>query len=184
MSEEPGEPREQEEYLLRESYDISNVITSPSPICFICFEELSKIQSIQDETILTMSRCGCREYVHPTCIGQWIESHYEDPYTEIRCPICNTTGTIQTPQPLFTRNQPAISLQRFFARYQRNQTQHFNQLLLVNPLHPRHQANIFGQNGQHRHQIDMKRFLMITCAMFSMAFVLIWMLFIFDISSK
>ena len=155
-------------------------------VCFICFEDLAKIESeseAEPPDILTMSDCGCREYVHPKCIGQWIETHYDyipNSNIQIRCPICNTHGTLESPQPIFTRSLATLTIQRFFVRFQRNQTQHFNQLLLLNPLNPRHQAPFLAQQGQ----VDMKRFLAVTCAMFSIIFVLLWILFIFDLSPK
>lgn len=157
--------------------------------CFICFEEK---QENAEENILTMSGCGCREYVHPTCIGQWIETHYEnyipmletqnqtqreEEQSQILCPICNTPGIIISPKPILTKSEAIITIQRFFMRFQRNQTHQFNQLLLINPLNPIHQVN-------ERNQIDMKRFLVITCSMLSIIFILLWILFIFNFSPK
>lgn len=194
MSADAGEGDERKNLLI----ESESIRRSPNTTCFICFEDIPKIEShlenqtdtdTETENILTMSDCGCREYVHPQCIGQWIETHYEYPQREIRCPICNTNGIIQTPQPFFTRSMATITIQRFFSRFQRNQTQHFNQLLLLNPLNPlnpRHHPHLSIQQGHHQgqqgHNIDMKRFLAISCAMFSIVFILLWILFIFDVS--
>jgi len=168
--------------------------TDVNQTCFICFEDIApKIQrdsangsngSNEEQNILKMSDCGCNEYVHQKCIGEWIEREYEDyiPDSEIRCPICNTYCKIQSPEPLFTRNISAIRIQRFFSRFQRNQTQHFNHLLLVNPFHPRHPIHEQPLLNGQQQQVDVKRFLIVSCGMVSIGFILIWMLFIFNIS--
>lgn len=176
---------------------------SPTKCCFICFEDIQSPFSSESnaensenrENRLKMTECGCSEYVHPRCIGQWLESNYEDYVSnlqtntkpQIRCPICNTNGSLQSPEPLLSGNFASLAFQRFFARIQRNQTQHFNQLLLINPFHPRNAPNnnqiplLPDPNG---HPVDMRRFIVVSCAMLSMAFILLWILFIFDVSTK
>ena len=129
-----------------------------------------------------MSGCGCKEYVHPICVGQWIEMRYENhiPTDLIRCPICNTYGILESPEPRF---RPVNTIHRFLERFNRNQEELRVPLFINNRNHVNQQINgniRFPQRNVNQ-EVDMRRFLLVTCSMFSIAFILLWILFIFEI---
>lgn len=134
--------------------------------CFICFEDISDRRNI-----LEMTECGCKEYVHPECIGMWIETNYRHHIRNepIRCPICNTYGIIEKPEPIFRRTRV---LERLFDRIIQNREEILRPLII-------NQHNIqIGLNRNPNQEIDIKRFIIVTCTMFSIGFILIWILYI------